>query len=359
MSSIDVAALLADRVDNPPSGKDLQEDGDFAFFQLLEDAKYKPATQVGDSVIPEVEPSWNAIFERTLETMEKSHDLRLGVLLVASSLVVEGFAGLARSLEVIEQLVNERWDTVHPRLDVYGEPDDPEMRKNVLDGLAPSIGTLGDEYRVQERLRLIPLVSHKVIGRFSLRDMLVTKGAVTPKEDEEPVDQARIDAAFNETDVETLQEVRDQLARAKELVGSIEAGFREKAGGMAPDLVSFAKLLADMGREFDEKLAMRGYGDAPAPEGGEAAGGGQSGGGGVTMPMQQGLSGEVTTRAEVRLALDKVIRYYETNEPSSPVPILLKRAGRLVDKSFMDIMRNIAPDQLSAIETLAGPDATE
>lgn len=356
MSSIDPAQLIADRPDNPPSGHDLQETGDYAFFQLLEDAKFKPASQVGDVVSPEVEPAWNEIFERTLGMMGKSHDLRLGVLLVASAPAVEGFAGLATAMETVLQLVTERWETVHPRLDVYGEPDDPEMRKNVLDGLAPPIGTMGDDYRLQERLRQIPLVEHRMIGRFSFRDVLLAEGAVQPRKGEEPADKARIDGAFHETAVETLQDLRQALKRSEDAASSLEAAFRERSGGLVPDLASFRKLLSDIGREVDGQLASRGYGDAPQEnpqETGEVA---ESGG---AVQRKAGLSGEVTTRAEVRLALDKVIRYYESNEPSSPVPILLKRASRLVDKSFMDIMRNIAPDQMSVVNALAGPESTE
>lgn len=360
MASIDPANLIADRPENPPSGNDLQETGDYAFFQLLEDAKFKPATQVGDVVSPEVEPAWNEILERTLDMMGRSHDLRLGVLLVASIPAVEGFAGLADAMETVHKLVTERWETVHPRLDVYGEPDDPEMRKNVLDGLAPPIGTMGDDYRVQERLRQIPLVEHRMIGRFSFRDILVAEGAAQPRKGEEPADKARIDGAFQETAIETLQALRSALKRSEDAAAGIETGFRERSGGMAPDLGSFRKLLSDMGRAIDSQLASRGYGDAPQDEGDapavEEAGGGGGGGG---APRKAGLSGEVTSRAEVRLALDKVIRYYEANEPSSPVPILLKRASRLVDKSFMDIMRNIAPDQMGVVNALAGPEATE
>ena len=36
--------------------------------------------------------------------------------------------------------------------------------------------------------------------------------------------------------------------------------------------------------------------------------------------------------------------FYERAEPSSPVPILLRRAARLVNKSFLDVLRDLIPE---------------
>lgn len=41
--------------------------------------------------------------------------------------------------------------------------------------------------------------------------------------------------------------------------------------------------------------------------------------------------------------LDKIVEYFERYEPSSPVPLLLKRAKKLVDKDFMAILSELAP----------------
>ena len=47
--------------------------------------------------------------------------------------------------------------------------------------------------------------------------------------------------------------------------------------------------------------------------------------------------------------------YYERHEPSSPVPLLLKRAKRLVAKDFMEILRDLAPDGVDQAERISGP----
>ncbi|MGY8752154.1 MAG: type VI secretion system protein TssA, partial [Fidelibacterota bacterium] len=58
--------------------------------------------------------------------------------------------------------------------------------------------------------------------------------------------------------------------------------------------------------------------------------------------------------ADVKKTLDQVITYYEKNEPSSPVPVLIKRAKRLVGADFVSIIKDIAPNGMDNVEIVAG-----
>ncbi|HHO9022271.1 TPA: type VI secretion system protein TssA, partial [Pseudomonas aeruginosa] len=51
------------------------------------------------------------------------------------------------------------------------------------------------------------------------------------------------------------------------------------------------------------------------------------------------------------------LEYYVRHEPSSPVPVLLKRAKTLVTADFAEIVRNLIPDGISQFETLRGPES--
>jgi type VI secretion system protein ImpA len=53
-------------------------------------------------------------------------------------------------------------------------------------------------------------------------------------------------------------------------------------------------------------------------------------------------------------ALDSVCRYYERIEPGNPAPLLIRRAQRLINKSFIEIIQDLAPDSLGQIRTIAG-----
>jgi type VI secretion system protein ImpA len=52
--------------------------------------------------------------------------------------------------------------------------------------------------------------------------------------------------------------------------------------------------------------------------------------------------------------IDKICAYYERHEPSSPVPMLLMRARRLVDKSFMEILQDLAPEGMGQARQVGG-----
>ena len=69
------------------------------------------------------------------------------------------------------------------------------------------------------------------------------------------------------------------------------------------------------------------------------------------------VSGAIATRDDVVRTLDKLCEWFERNEPSNPAPLLLRRAQRLMSKSFIDIVRDLAPDGLTQIERLAGVDS--
>jgi type VI secretion system protein ImpA len=70
--------------------------------------------------------------------------------------------------------------------------------------------------------------------------------------------------------------------------------------------------------------------------------------------MAEAGSGEFRSTQDILAALDRMCQYYERNEPSSPVPLVLTSAKRLVAKNFVEIMRQIPPDALRVLESLGG-----
>ena len=52
--------------------------------------------------------------------------------------------------------------------------------------------------------------------------------------------------------------------------------------------------------------------------------------------------------------MDKISDSSQRHEPSSPVPLLMGRAKRLVSLSFMEILKDMAPGGLSQASTIGG-----
>jgi type VI secretion system protein ImpA len=65
-------------------------------------------------------------------------------------------------------------------------------------------------------------------------------------------------------------------------------------------------------------------------------------------------AGPIATREDVIRTLNLVLDYYVKNEPSSPVPLLIARARKLVSLSFLEAIRELAPGGLKELQMVAG-----
>jgi len=349
VASFDVQAVLADVSPDAPCGENLEYDP--AYTEVMRLAEGTPERQVGDSIVPAEEPDWRDVQSRLLELLGRTKDLQLGVLLALASLRVDGLAGFRSGLEVVHGLIDRHWDEVHPQLDPEDD-NDPTQRVMILDALGKAPGTFGDPWRFLDRLRDCPLTNSRQLGRFTMRQVLQAEGELSVHEGEDRPDAAVIDGAFQDTPLEDLQSTHEAARAGAELARRLEQTLTERVGaGNATDLSALPKSIEEIARRVERELSKRGAsvdGGAEAPVEDGAVEGEPSEGGAAP------LTGEITNRQGVLLALDKVCRYYEQHEPSSPVPLLVKRAKRLVSMPFMEIIRDLSPESLERIQTISG-----
>jgi type VI secretion system protein ImpA len=135
---------------------------------------------------------------------------------------------------------------------------------------------------------------------------------------------------------------------AREQVTAIETAVTEKVGAArAPNLGRLSTLLQQAGKHVGAALERRGA-VAPSGNGVSDEDGATAAAQGVAMP------GQIKSRDDVVRAIDQICAYYERAEPSSPVPLLLRRAKRLATMSFVQIMKDMAPDAMNQIENIGG-----
>ena len=332
---IDAAKFTGPLAGDSPSGPNLEYDADFLALERAQQGK--PEQVMGDTVKPAEDPDWREVRERAEALLGRARDLRVAYALTAASLKLDGLPGLAGGLSVIRQLLEGQWDTVHPQLDAEDD-DDPTLRMNSLVGLAAADGLL-------KLLREAPLVQSKAMGRFSLRDVRIASGKMpAPANLANPPQQAQIDAAFLDAELDGLKASADATATASDQVSAVDKLLVDKVGSSAPELKPLVLDLNEIKRVLGEKLAARGA--AGAPSEGDASGAPQAGG--------SGGSGEVGSRDDVIRTLDRLCEYYRRFEPSSPIPLLLQRAKRLVAKDFMEIIRDMTPSGVAEAELLGG-----
>jgi type VI secretion system protein ImpA len=75
---------------------------------------------------------------------------------------------------------------------------------------------------------------------------------------------------------------------------------------------------------------------------------------GASRQAQAPFTGEIQSRSDVIRVLDQICDYYRSAEPGSPVPLLIRRAQRLVDKDFMSLMEDLVPESLGPLASITG-----
>lgn len=334
---INVEALLLEFEGESACGDDLEYDPDFIELDTI--SKPKKEQQVGDSVLAAEDVDYKKVAGVALGILERSKDLRAAVLLAEACLHSEGFVPFERVLAYIHGVLDGFWECVHPELD-EDDDDDPTMRMNAIGGL------VGPDTLLRA-VRRATLTDSRTMGRFSLRDISIASGELSPAEGESPIDHATISAAFQDTDPEQMAAIREALSNARVHVKAITAVLDDKVGPLGPDLSELDKELHKAQNAISSVLGGdKSEEDASVEESADAG----------HAPVAQGgaISGAINTRDDVTRMIDKICEYYARSEPSSPVPILLQRARRLVAADFVTIMRDMASDGMGQIRTIGG-----
>jgi type VI secretion system protein ImpA len=336
--------LLKTHGDDAPSGPNLEYEPVFAEMEIA--AQPGEERQMGDAVIEAEDPDYRTVAAKAREVLGLSHDLRAAVYLAQAELSTTGLGGFADVLGYIRYCLEEHWETCHPQLDAEDD-DDPTMRVNAVLGLAGADTVI-------RALRRAPLTRSPAFGRFTLRDIEVAEGEIEPREGEASPDAASISAAVQDTPEEMRAALADAAHRALDHAKAIDTVFQNRLPGEGPELApllrTLGKIVGHVGAASasDEPGAEADDGDAVAVA---AAGVPQKGRGGVP--------GRLESQSDVLAALDAITDYYARREPSSPVPLLMQRARRLVGADFLTIIDDMAPAGRDNVTLVGGITETE
>ena len=308
-----------------PCGVDLED------TQLL--AGFDAYRLFGSDIPLAADTDWREIREKSLEALAQSRDLRLLAHLAAAVVRLEGLIPLCRILTVADRWLGENWDLVFPRID-----EDAILRRNALNSFA-------DRMAIVDAVRRAPILSHRQLGSFCLRDLELASGQLTPGEaDGNAPNMAQIEANLAGASVEDFTALTGTLQAGMGALRNIVTVMQTRAGfESAPD---FDTLLRPMSR-IDKLLQDH----APAGAANEAA---QGAGDEGAPAMGTGLTTAVNSRQDAIRALESISAWFRAHEPSSPVPLLLDRAKRLVSKNFMEVLADIAPDGVVQARLIGG-----
>lgn len=362
----DFDSLIQPLSDDEPCGPDLEYD---AVFGEMERASQGTAEQqYGDTIVEAEGANWKEVKKCADDLLTRTRDMRVAVYWGRATLNLEGLEGFEFSMRLLRHYIESFWPTLHPELDA-DDNDDPTYRTNTLIMLCDKDGML-------KELGAAPLVSSRAVGRFGMADIHCAESAAEHAAVSKPDDDSwetsapeeksnvpgldTIEAAFTDVEVETIQATEQLVSQALEHVTEIESIVTTNVGvNFAVSLAPVRNLLREMQEFVNRQLERRGVfaaaeSDEQADEATGEEGAVEQSGGTAAAPAAGFQLGRINTRQDAIKALDAVCDYYESNEPSSPLPLLIRRAQRLASKSFLDILRDLAPDAVSQAELLGG-----
>lgn len=334
MATIDVEALLAPISDDAPCGQDIEAEQGFIALEVA--AKGKAERESKGKKIPAEEPKWLDVADKAVDLLGESKNLQIAVHLTRAATHLDGLSGAADGLTLIAKLLESYWDDVYPLLDEEDD-NDPTIRLNSLLPLNNAAFLIKD-------LESAPIVQVRTFGAFSMRSIRLANGDVSPKDDEEKPDSTHIEAAFKGAELDDLVAENETVDRALEAVSGIETSLNEAVD--ATFVPAFDKLTAELKAikgTLADNLSARGVAvegvDVDSPEG-----------------NKETVSGDIRSRQDAIQSMDRISEYFRQNEPSSPVPLLMERAKRLVAKDFMEIIQDLAPDGVRQAKLVGGLD---
>ncbi len=320
-------------------GEDLQYDP--AYIELEQVIKGKPEQQMGDIVVEAEPPNWREVKKYADALLARTIDLRVLVCYLRALIALEGVSGLQDGLILIRTLVEKRWDNLHPQLDPEDD-NDPTERISILLSLC-------DHKTILWPLQRTPLLESKSFGRFNFREISIALGKSAATGNEQEISLATIEGAIQDSDLSQLQKTFQAVTVSLDNINQLEHLLTDYVGASdAPSFVDLRSFLQDSKHFLKTSLEKI----APADE--LITDEHTSYDKAVAIAPAKSISGVINNNQDVIKTLNLVCDYYRKNEPSSPVPLLVERAIRLVGKSFMDALKDIAPAGMDEAKIVSG-----
>jgi type VI secretion system protein ImpA len=317
--------------DGQACGPDLEYDPES--LELVQAAAGRPESQFG----PGEPPDWGRVRELSESLFTRTRDLRVALWWGRAGLNLDGFAALPAALALLHGLLERFWDELHPLPD----PDEADAlaRLSVIGGLDKPDSLLGD-------IRNSRLSGDRRLAGLRIRDVEVAFSKLAPRADEAPRTQGEI-AGMLAQDADVAAALRAQTDAALDSLGQIQALMSQRfSADLVVDLATVRGMLTSVkallpadgaGAAEDAVDEPRAAAPAAAPK------------------LSAGVQ-SVDTRQQAIRAIELVCDYLERHEPTNPAQLLLRRAARVIDKNFLELVRELAPDAVKDVARIMGVD---
>ena len=338
---LDIASLVEPIAEEAPAGHDpALHDSVYQALQQTIKGRVEYKVIGNDEVRVYHPPDWQAIYNQALDCASRTRDLRVCNLLMRAAASSDGPAGLRAGIELLRETIARFWDDLHPALDTEStDPSEQAFRR------VTALNELTDRTSILRDLRDMPILEARGIGRYGLRAIHLAQGREAPAPGEEVPDAGLVQGALDNDP--GIADTRAAIAACREALASLDQELRNRLGTEAPSLTPLSRILDEMASALGGSPGAASVQDGAAPAPPAAAGD-------AAPRFEAAAMNGVSSREQVVAALDKILGYYEQHEPASPIPLLLKRAKRLVPMDFLDLMEDLAPAAVKQLKEIGG-----
>ncbi|WP_353760832.1 type VI secretion system ImpA family N-terminal domain-containing protein [Paraburkholderia sp.] len=332
-----------------PCGADLEYDPEF----IVLSAKVVPKAeaQYGNFVGSPEPVNWSDIDRDCRRLMMRSKDMRLAVLFTRCRTRLAGAAGLAEGIGLLAAWLERFPRALHPQVDDADRDAALDIRMNALQAMTDIDGLLAD-------VRDITLAK-STATRLQVRDV------------ERAFAHPRLAAALAPDPV--VQQLQDLHAQSRPVMASFDGALANLAAigawcaehleAYQPDLSPLTRLLQLLRvRESPLTQECTGLESVPSADAGADSTAGVPGpslpvppdDGSMSTPDRASLASRSTAtpadREQALVLIRTARQWFEANEPSSPIPVLLKRAEQFVGKRYAEAVGAIPSELLAEWE---------
>ena len=344
--------LLQSPVEGPlPCGEDLEYDPDFMALQQA--ATGKREQQFGSTIIPAEPPDWARVERIAKQLCQRTLDVRVLVLLTLAWTESRGLPGYVDGLRVVNGILQKFWNDVHPRV-VDGDFEDPLPRMNALAALAEAEGlgrSVRDARLLEDAGASMSLRQVEALLDSSKADQIDYPGGIGRLREvaRRAQEKAAAPVMALHAALELLQRIRETSERA------LGQSWAPDFSRLERSLRTVVQLLPEQAQSAPAEASKAESGSEPAQataSAGQGIAGSPNGATGQRIASIKDI--EISNRDDVQVLLEKACQYMERTEPSHPAPMLIRRAQRLLDLNFFQIIEELVPEGLQKIESLAG-----
>lgn len=314
-----------------PCGPNLEYEPEF--LELMQ-ATGKPGNQFGAGE----PPNWPRVLELAQTLLGRARDLRLAMWWGRASVNLEGFSALPSALALLHGLLDRFWDGLHPLPDA--DDADSLARLSVIGGLDKLDSLLGD-------VRNASLSSDRRMAGLRARDVEIATGKLAPRADEASRTSGQISAMFSDAPEVAVALAAQANAAAASLRSMQSLMVDRIRADLVVDLTTIRAIVAGVLAVVPAVVQSESLAEAGGNQPAQIAA--------ATMRQPGGVL-SIDSRQDAIRAIELVCAYLERNEPTNPAQLLLHRAARVIDKNFLQLVKELAPDAMKDIAKIMGID---